>query len=57
MHDQELLRRAQYDQDSSPPDELYVIPAAHALSASPEAVNNFPTSPDDQIPKRLQTSH
>jgi hypothetical protein len=42
MHDQELLRRAQYDQDNGPPDDLYVIPAAHALSASPGAVNNFP---------------
>jgi hypothetical protein len=43
MHNQELLRRAQYDQDNSPPDELYVIPADHAPSASPGAVNNFPT--------------
>jgi hypothetical protein len=42
MHDQELLRRAQYDQDNGPPDDLYVIPADHAPSASPEAVNNFP---------------
>jgi hypothetical protein len=25
MHDQELLRRAQYDQDNGPPDDLYVI--------------------------------
>jgi hypothetical protein len=23
MHDQELLRRAQYDQDNDPPDDLY----------------------------------
>jgi hypothetical protein len=43
MHDQELLRRAQYDQDNGPPDDLYVIPADHAPSASPRAVNNFPT--------------
>jgi hypothetical protein len=42
MHDQELLRCAQYDQDNGPPDDLYVIPAAHAPSASPGAVNNFP---------------
>jgi hypothetical protein len=42
MHDQELLRRAPYNQDNGPPDDLYVIPAAHAPSASPGAVNNFP---------------
>jgi hypothetical protein len=42
MHDQELLRRAQYNQDNGPPDDLYVIPAAHAPSASSRAVNNFP---------------
>jgi hypothetical protein len=42
MHDQELLHRAQYNQDNGPPDDLYVIPAAHAPSASPGAVNNFP---------------
>jgi hypothetical protein len=40
MHDQELLRRAQYDQDNGPPDDLYVIPVDHAPSASPGAVNN-----------------
>jgi hypothetical protein len=43
MHDQELLRCAQYDQDNGPPDDLCVIPTAYALSASPGAVNNFPT--------------
>jgi hypothetical protein len=43
MHDQEVLRRAQYDQDNGPPNDLYIIPAAHAPSASPRAVNNFPT--------------
>jgi hypothetical protein len=43
MHDQELLRRAQYDQDNGPPDDLYVIPAAHTPSASLGAVNNLPT--------------
>jgi hypothetical protein len=42
MHDQELLRCAQYNQDNVPPDDLYVIPADHAPSASPGAVNNFP---------------
>jgi hypothetical protein len=42
LHDQELLRRAQYDQDNGPPDDLYVIPTGHAPSASPRAVNNFP---------------
>jgi hypothetical protein len=42
MHDPELLRRAQYDQENGPPDDLYVIPAAHAPSASPGAVNNIP---------------
>jgi hypothetical protein len=35
MHDQELLRRAQYDQDNGPPDDLYMIPIAYAPSASP----------------------
>jgi hypothetical protein len=42
MHDQELLRRAHYDQDNGPPDDLYVIPGAYASSASPRVVNNFP---------------
>jgi hypothetical protein len=42
MHDQELLRRAQYNQDNDPPNDLYVIRAAHAPLASPRAVNNFP---------------
>jgi hypothetical protein len=42
MHDPELLRRAQYDQDNDPLDNLYVISAAHAPTASPGAVNNFP---------------
>jgi hypothetical protein len=42
MHDQELLRFAQYDQANGPLDDLYVIPAAPAPSASPGAVNNFP---------------
>jgi hypothetical protein len=46
MHDQELLRRAQYDQENGPPDDLYVIPAAHALSARPGAVNNLPAFHD-----------
>jgi hypothetical protein len=50
MHDQELLRRAHYDQDTGPPDDLYVILAAHAPSASPGAVNNFPT-----FSRRLRT--
>jgi hypothetical protein len=50
MHDQELLRRAQYDQDNGPPDDLYVIPADHAPSASPGAVNNFPA-----LSQRLRT--
>jgi hypothetical protein len=43
MHDQELLRRAQYDQDNVPLDDLYVIPMAYAPSASPRAINNFST--------------
>jgi hypothetical protein len=43
MHDQEVLCRAQYDQDNGPLDDLYVIPAAHAPSANPGAVNNFLT--------------
>jgi hypothetical protein len=47
MHDQELLRHAQYDQDNGPPDDLY---AAHAPSASPGAVNNFPA-----FSRRLRT--
>jgi hypothetical protein len=42
MHDQELLRCTQYDQDNSPPDDLYIIPMAYAPSGSPGAVNNFP---------------
>jgi hypothetical protein len=42
MHDQELLRRAQYNQDNGPPDDLYIIPASHAPSASPGVVNTFP---------------
>jgi hypothetical protein len=42
MHDQELLRRAHYDQDNGPPDDLYVIPASYFPSASSGAVNNFP---------------
>jgi hypothetical protein len=42
MHDQQLLRRDQYNQDNGPPDDLYIIPAAHAPSASPGVVNNFP---------------
>jgi hypothetical protein len=50
MHDQELLRRVHYDQDNGPPDDLYIIPAAHALSASPGAVNNFPA-----FSRRLRT--
>jgi hypothetical protein len=50
MHDQELLRCAQYDQDNGPPDDLYVIPAAHASSATPRVVNNFPA-----FSRRLRT--
>jgi hypothetical protein len=50
MHDQELLRRAQYEQDSGPPDDLYVILTAYAPSASPGAVNNFPA-----FSRRLRT--
>jgi hypothetical protein len=50
MHDQELMRRAQYDQDNGPPDDLYVIPAAHDPSASRGVVNNFPA-----FSQRLQT--
>jgi hypothetical protein len=43
MHDQKLLRLAQYDQDNNPPDdELSVIPTAYAPSVSPGAVNNVP---------------
>jgi hypothetical protein len=50
MHDQELLRHAQYDQDNSPPDDLYVIPTAYTPSAGPGAVNNFPA-----FSRRLRT--
>jgi hypothetical protein len=50
MHNQELLRRAQYYQDNGPPDDLYVIPANHAPSASLGEVNNFPA-----FSRRLQT--
>jgi hypothetical protein len=41
MHDQELLRCAQYDQDNGLPDDLCIIRADHAPSASLGAVNNF----------------
>jgi hypothetical protein len=50
MYNQELLRRAQYYQDNGPPDDLYVIPANHAPSASQGEVNNFPA-----FSRRLQT--
>jgi hypothetical protein len=50
MHDQELLRRPHYDQDNGPPDDLYIILAAYAPSASPGAVNNFPA-----FSRRLRT--
>jgi hypothetical protein len=50
MHNQELLRRAQYDQNYGPPDDLYVIPADHAPSASLGVVNNFPA-----LSRRLRT--
>jgi hypothetical protein len=42
MHDKELLRHTHYDQYNGPPDDLYIISAAHAPSASPRSVNNFP---------------
>jgi hypothetical protein len=58
MHDQELLRCAQYDQDNGPPDDLYVIPADHDPLASPGAVNNFPAFSQRfrmiRYPQRLQ---
>jgi hypothetical protein len=50
MHDQELLRLAQYDQDNFPPDDLYVILTAYAPSASLGAINNFPA-----FSRRLRT--
>jgi hypothetical protein len=50
MHDQELLRRAQYDQANGTPDDLYIIPTTYAPLASPGAVNNFPT-----FSRRLRT--
>jgi hypothetical protein len=50
MHNQELLRHAQYDQDNGPPDNLYIIPTVYARSASPGAINNFLT-----ISRRLRT--
>jgi hypothetical protein len=50
MHDLELLQCAQYDQDNGLPDDLYVIPADHAPSASLGAVNNFPA-----FSRRLRT--
>jgi hypothetical protein len=50
MHDQEILRCALYDQENGLPDDLYVIPAAHASSASPGGVNNFPA-----FSRRLRT--
>jgi hypothetical protein len=42
MHDQELLRCAEYDQDNGPLGDLYVIPPAYTLSTRPGAINNFP---------------
>jgi hypothetical protein len=42
MNDQELLRSAHYNQDNGPSDDLYVILAVHAPSASSGEVNNFP---------------
>jgi hypothetical protein len=50
MHDQELLLCTHYDEDNGPLDDLYVIPAAYALSASPGAVNNIPA-----FSRRLRT--
>jgi hypothetical protein len=50
MHDPELLRCAQYNKNNGPPDDLYIIPTTYALSASPGAVNNFPT-----FSRRLKT--
>jgi hypothetical protein len=50
MHDQELLRRAQYDQDNGPPDDLYIISTTYAPSESLGAVNNFPV-----FSRRLRT--
>jgi hypothetical protein len=47
MHDQELLRHAQYDQDNGPPDDLYM---ANTPSTSLGAVNNFPA-----FSRRLRT--
>jgi hypothetical protein len=48
MHDQELLRRAQYDEDNNPPDDLYVIPTTYAPSASLSSgvINNFLRHPN-----------
>jgi hypothetical protein len=61
MHDQELLRRAQYDQDNGPPDDLYIIPTAYAPSANTRAVNNFLEFSRRlkmiRYPQRLQASH
>jgi hypothetical protein len=42
MHDREILRRAQYNQDNGPLDDLYVIPTANTPASSPAAINNFP---------------
>jgi hypothetical protein len=50
MHDEELLRHAQYDQDNNPHNDLYVIPTTYAPSASLGAVNNFPA-----FSRRLRT--
>jgi hypothetical protein len=50
MHDQELLRRAHYDQDNGPLDDLYVILAAYAPYVRLGAINNFPA-----FSRRLRT--
>jgi hypothetical protein len=51
MHDQELLRRAQYDQDNGPTDDLYIILLIMLHQQFPSFLT---TSPDDQISQRLQ---
>jgi hypothetical protein len=47
MHDQELLRRDQYDQDNGPPDDLYVVLKAYPPSASPGV---YPIHPLELLP-------
>jgi hypothetical protein len=46
MHDQELRRRAKYDQNNGAPDDLYIFPMGHDTNYNNNMgaviINNFP---------------